>query len=47
LLRVLNEGLRLGPTVGAKVIFVRGLPRMGNGKLDRIGLQRLFRSLSA
>jgi acyl-coenzyme A synthetase/AMP-(fatty) acid ligase len=44
LLRALDEGLRLGPTVGAKVIFVASLPRMANGKLDRIALQRLFQA---
>jgi len=42
LLRALEEGLRLGPAVGAKVIFLGCLPRMANGKLDRIGLRRLF-----
>ena len=45
LMRVLSEQLRLGPTVGAKVIFVQALPRMATGKLDRMGLQRLFQSL--
>jgi len=44
LVRALDEALRLGPTVGAKVIFLETLPRMPNGKLDRAGLQRLFRS---
>jgi acyl-coenzyme A synthetase/AMP-(fatty) acid ligase len=43
LLQALN-GLRLGPSVGAKVVFLKALPRMANGKLDRVALQRLFQS---
>jgi fatty-acyl-CoA synthase len=40
----LAQGLRLGPTAGAKVIFLDELPRMPNGKLDRVTLHRLFES---
>jgi acyl-coenzyme A synthetase/AMP-(fatty) acid ligase len=46
LMHALNQKLRLGPTVGAKVVFLEALPRMANGKLDRMGLQRLFQGLA-
>jgi hypothetical protein len=47
LLRALNRKLSLGPSVGAKVLFIRALPRMANGKLDRMGLHRQFGSPGA
>lgn len=40
--RRLGEGLKLGATVGAKVIFLRQLPRQSTGKVDRVALHRLF-----
>lgn len=40
----LAEGLQLGATVGAKVIFLPQIPRLGNGKVDRVALHRMFES---
>ncbi|AMO24549.1 hypothetical protein GCM10027034_11650 [Ramlibacter solisilvae] len=42
--RRLGAGLELGATTGARVIFLDQLPRMGNAKLDRVRLHRLFES---
>lgn len=42
--RDLGEKLQLGATLGAKVIFLDQLPRMGNAKLDRVRLHALFES---
>jgi acyl-coenzyme A synthetase/AMP-(fatty) acid ligase len=42
--RALSEGLQLGATVGAKVIFLAQLPRLLSGKIDRVALHRLFES---
>lgn len=41
---VLARGLDLGTTIGAKVLFLPRLPRMGNGKINRTALHRLFES---
>jgi acyl-CoA synthetase (AMP-forming)/AMP-acid ligase II len=40
--RSIAQGLELGATFGARVLFVSALPRMGNGKIDRVVLHRLF-----
>jgi O-succinylbenzoic acid--CoA ligase len=40
--QLLAQGLKLGATVGAKVIFLSALPRVQSGKIDRVALQRLF-----
>jgi acyl-coenzyme A synthetase/AMP-(fatty) acid ligase len=42
--RALAEGLKLGATMGAKVIFLPSLPRLHNGKVDRVALHRMFES---
>jgi acyl-coenzyme A synthetase/AMP-(fatty) acid ligase len=40
--RSLAQGLNFGATVGARVLFLPALPRMGNGKVDRVALHRLL-----
>jgi len=40
--RTIAKGLNLGASFGARVLFVPALPRMGNGKIDRVVLHRLF-----
>jgi acyl-CoA synthetase (AMP-forming)/AMP-acid ligase II len=40
--RAIAQGLNLGTTVGARVLFLAQLPRMGNGKIDRVAMHRLF-----
>jgi fatty-acyl-CoA synthase len=40
--RKLAQGLKLGATLGAKVIFLPALPRSHSGKIDRVALHRLF-----
>jgi acyl-coenzyme A synthetase/AMP-(fatty) acid ligase len=40
--RKLASELKLGATIGAKVIFLPKLPRTHNGKIDRVALHRLF-----
>jgi long-chain acyl-CoA synthetase len=40
--RRIAEGLQLGATVGAKVIFLPMLPCLRSGKIDRVTLLRLF-----
>jgi malonyl-CoA/methylmalonyl-CoA synthetase len=40
--RKLAGELKLGATIGAKVIFLPKLPRTHNGKIDRVALHRLF-----
>jgi malonyl-CoA/methylmalonyl-CoA synthetase len=42
--RRLGQGLELGATVGAKVIFLPALPRLHNGKIDRVALHSMFQS---
>jgi acyl-coenzyme A synthetase/AMP-(fatty) acid ligase len=42
----LERELIAGRAVGVRLIFVAALPRMTNGKLDRVGLQRLLIGLS-
>jgi acyl-coenzyme A synthetase/AMP-(fatty) acid ligase len=42
LMRRIAEGLNLGATVGAKVIFLPRLPCLRSGKIDRVALLRLF-----
>ncbi|HUR88639.1 MAG TPA: AMP-binding protein [Ramlibacter sp.] len=38
------RGLDVGATVGARVLFLDRLPRMANGKIDRVALHALFGS---
>ena len=40
--RAIAQGLNLGATVGARVVFLPELPRMGNAKIDRVAMHRLF-----
>lgn len=42
--RALGGGLKLGATVGARILFLPELPRTGNAKVDRHALHRLFES---
>jgi acyl-coenzyme A synthetase/AMP-(fatty) acid ligase len=42
--RMIGEELHLAANVGARVIFLDSLPRMGNGKVDRVALLRLIES---
>lgn len=42
LMRRIAEGLSLGATVGAKVIFLPALPCLRTGKIDRVALFRSF-----
>jgi acyl-coenzyme A synthetase/AMP-(fatty) acid ligase len=38
------KGLRLGASTSARILFLDALPRMPNGKFDRVALHRLFES---
>lgn len=38
----LAAGLKLGATIGARVVYLDRIPRMGNGKVDRVALHRIF-----
>jgi acyl-coenzyme A synthetase/AMP-(fatty) acid ligase len=40
----LAQGLQLGATVGARVVFVPELPRLHNGKIDRVALHGIFQA---
>jgi acyl-coenzyme A synthetase/AMP-(fatty) acid ligase len=40
--RAIAGGLELGATVGARVLFLPQLPRMGSGKIDRVAMHRMF-----
>jgi O-succinylbenzoic acid--CoA ligase len=40
--RKLAEGVKLGATLGVKVIFLPKLPRLHNDKVDRVALYHLF-----
>ncbi|HEY8048211.1 MAG TPA: hypothetical protein VIE63_03490, partial [Ramlibacter sp.] len=40
--RAIAQHLEVGATVGARVLFLPALPRMGNGKIDRVAIHRLF-----
>lgn len=40
--RTIGEGLDVGAAIGARVVFLPQLPRMPNGKLDRLALHRLL-----
>jgi acyl-coenzyme A synthetase/AMP-(fatty) acid ligase len=42
--RTLAQGLQLDSTTGVRILFLDELPRMGNGKVDRLALHRLFAS---
>jgi acyl-CoA synthetase (AMP-forming)/AMP-acid ligase II len=39
-----ERGLKLGVNTSARIIFLDALPRMGNGKVDRVALHRMFES---
>lgn len=40
----IERGLKLGVSTSARILFLDALPRMGNGKIDRVALHRLFES---
>jgi acyl-coenzyme A synthetase/AMP-(fatty) acid ligase len=38
------KGLKLGATTSARIVFLDALPKMGNGKVDRVALHRIFQA---
>jgi acyl-coenzyme A synthetase/AMP-(fatty) acid ligase len=39
-----QRGLTMGVSTSARILFLDAMPRMGNGKIDRVALHRLFES---
>ncbi|MEJ6022628.1 class I adenylate-forming enzyme family protein [Ramlibacter sp. PS4R-6] len=40
----IEKGLQVGASTNARILFLDAIPRMGNGKIDRVALHRLFES---